>query len=115
MSKAIGPKFKREIAAAGLTTVAFSWTPSGEITFAPSVSQEARAAVLAVYEAHDPEAPDIRDQIEQLERDNPVTPRALREFIIGVCQASAIDMNSTVGLQRVAQLEAQIVALRAQL
>lgn len=46
--------FAKELAAAGLAGLPFSWGADGSFQFAPSMTQEQRDAVLAVYEAHDP-------------------------------------------------------------
>jgi hypothetical protein len=55
--KPIGPSFEAELRTAGLLGLAFSWGPDGVIEFHPDVPADQRAAVLAVYEAHDPEKP----------------------------------------------------------
>jgi hypothetical protein len=54
MTKAIGPSFAPEIAAAGLAGLPFSWRPDGMLAFASSLSTTQIAAVEAVYAAHDP-------------------------------------------------------------
>jgi hypothetical protein len=59
--KLIGPTFGREILAAGLAGLPFSWSSDGSITFDPSMTQDQIDAVLAVYAAHDPDAPLLSD------------------------------------------------------
>lgn len=54
MAKAIGPTFGAEIEAAGLAGLAFSWTADGLLTFGDAISAEQRAAIEAVYAAHNP-------------------------------------------------------------
>jgi hypothetical protein len=56
-TKAIGPTFAREIAAAGLSGLPFSWSADGSITFDVTMTSAQIAAVLAVYAAHDPTVP----------------------------------------------------------
>ena len=60
MSKAIGPSFPSELQAAGLQD-GVGWDGDGNLFFGPDVSEDSKAAVLAVYEAHDPdsEAPPV--------------------------------------------------------
>ncbi|WAI82534.1 MULTISPECIES: hypothetical protein [Achromobacter] len=53
----IGPSFAHELAQAGLAGAEFSWSPDGAINYNDSVPQETRAAVQAVFDAHDPETP----------------------------------------------------------
>ena len=57
MAKVIGPTFSAELAAAGLLGLPMSWGSDGVIEFDPSMTEEQQAAVLAVYQAHDPDAP----------------------------------------------------------
>ena len=57
--KAIGETFARELDAAGIQDRRFSWGADGVIEFHPDVSAETRAAVLAVYGAHEPDAIDL--------------------------------------------------------
>ncbi len=57
MSKSIGLSFPFELQAAGLLGLPFSWNENGEVLFADSMTEEQRAAVMAVVLAHDPTAP----------------------------------------------------------
>lgn len=57
MSKSIGLSFPSELQAAGLLGLPFSWNENGEVLFADSMTEEQRAAVMAVVLAHDPTAP----------------------------------------------------------
>lgn len=69
--KPIGKTFAKELAAAGLSGLPISWGSDGNINFSDAVSDAEKAAVLAVYEAHDPKAADIADRWESIktERD----------------------------------------------
>jgi len=51
--------FTQQLAKAGLLGLPFLWTEEGVIEFAEGITAAQRAAVLAVYEAHDPEAPAV--------------------------------------------------------
>jgi len=53
----IGPSFSHELAHAGLSGAAFSWSPDGTINYNDSVPKETRDAVQAIVDAHDPETP----------------------------------------------------------
>lgn len=57
MMKAIGPSFFSEIQLAGLSGLPFSWSSDGTILYAEDMTEAQRAAVQAVYDAHDPNAP----------------------------------------------------------
>jgi hypothetical protein len=54
MAKPIGPSFYSELEAAGLVGLPFSWGADGDIQFDARMTAEQIDAVLAVYEAHDP-------------------------------------------------------------
>lgn len=54
--KRIGPTFHAELLAAGLAGLPFAWSADGGILFDGAMPQDKRDAVLAVYDAHDPEA-----------------------------------------------------------
>lgn len=54
--KAIGKTFSAELSAAGLLGLPFAWGEDGDITFNAAMTQPQIDAVLAVYEAHDPQA-----------------------------------------------------------
>jgi hypothetical protein len=53
--KAIGKTFESELSAAGLIGLPFSWSADGSLNI-EQLSAEQRAAVMAVYAAHDPES-----------------------------------------------------------
>lgn len=55
--KAIGAHFFKELEAASLSGLPFSWSEDGVFCFDESISSQDRAAVLAVFEAHDPATP----------------------------------------------------------
>jgi hypothetical protein len=54
MTKAIGPTFRAELAAAGLTGLPFAWGDDGSLTFDARMTPDQVAAVQAIYAAHDP-------------------------------------------------------------
>lgn len=56
MMKTIGPSFFSEIQLAGLSGLPFSWSSDGTILYAEDMTEAQRAAVQAVYNAHDPNA-----------------------------------------------------------
>ena len=60
---AIGPSFPFELAAAGLLGLPFSWTPDGQFTYDPSLTQAQIAAVQAVVAKHNPSTP-TTDQVD---------------------------------------------------
>lgn len=63
--KTIGPTFFQELQSAGVANLPFTWSPQGEFIFTTEATDlvptpmtpEQVAAVLAVYDAHDPDAP----------------------------------------------------------
>ena len=63
--KKIGPSFVSELVAAGLAGLPFTWTSDGTFRFTTEavlmtpnpMTPEQVAAVLAVYDAHDPDTP----------------------------------------------------------
>lgn len=65
----IGPSFDDEIRAAGLAALPFSWGNDGDIQFGASMTQEQRAAVQAVYAAHDPNRESSRERDERTAKD----------------------------------------------
>jgi len=76
MSKRIGPRFQRELTAAGLMPLIASWAVGGldtDIQYmdGDALTPEQRAAIQAVIDNHDPDAPDVRsrtiaDMVESL-------------------------------------------------
>lgn len=52
----IGPTFTEELAAAGLSGLPFSWTADGVFIYGDAITPAQRAAIEAVYAAHDPTA-----------------------------------------------------------
>ena len=67
-----------------------------------------------VAASFDVESELAKREIKRLEVQNPITHRALREFILGA--VSQLPAAQTLpGIQRVAQVEAQITALRAKI
>ncbi len=53
--KPIGKHFHKELLAAGLAGLPFSWSDYGKINFDPKLPQDKRDAVMRVYELHDPD------------------------------------------------------------
>jgi hypothetical protein len=65
MSKRIGPRFARELIAAGLMPLIASWSVGGmdsDIQYidGDALTPEQKAAIQQVIDAHDPDAPDMR-------------------------------------------------------
>jgi hypothetical protein len=65
MSKRIGPRFGRELFAAGLDQLVASWSVGGldtDIQYmdGDALTPEQKAAIQRVIDAHDPDAPDMR-------------------------------------------------------
>jgi hypothetical protein len=54
--KPIGRTFANEVRAAGLHGLPFGWNGDGRFEWGDDITEAQRAAVLAVYEAHDPTA-----------------------------------------------------------
>jgi len=68
MAKAIGPHFDLELKAAGLHGLPFAWGEDGEINFGPEMPDDKKAAVLALYDAHNPNSTFAIDKIKALEK-----------------------------------------------
>lgn len=61
--KQIGPSFYDELLAyGGLVGEHFTWSDDGTIAFFEDTPEEVQQGVLAVYEAHDPEALSLTEQ-----------------------------------------------------
>lgn len=75
MTKAIGPTFPIELEAAGLLGLPFSWGADGTLNWGDAMTDQQKAAVLAVYEAHDPT------------KLNPVSPA---EQLVTIAQLQAV-------------------------
>lgn len=54
----ISDSFGSELQSAGLLGLPFSWTADGEFNFSDAMTDLQKTAVLAVYEAHNPDAPE---------------------------------------------------------
>lgn len=54
MGKRIGENFYNELLAGGIENFRFSWCSDGSFIFNHEVTEEQKAEVLSVYEAHDP-------------------------------------------------------------
>lgn len=68
MSKKIGPNFSKELQAAGVIDIPFSWGADGSFSFEDGVTDAQKAQVMAVYKAHQPEATgaQMRSEVERL-------------------------------------------------
>jgi hypothetical protein len=68
-----------------------------------------------------PPEPTIQDKLAQLDADNALSQRNLREFILLTAEAvklatnGTVDLNQVVGVAKVAQVEAEATLLRSQL
>jgi hypothetical protein len=100
MSKSIGPTFEDELKAAGLFGLPFSCGDDGSFSWG-DVSDEQKAAVLAVYDAHDPnDAPPPRI----------ITPLQFIELFTQAEQdaiAAAAQANAAVNLWLIKAMGAQ--------
>lgn len=115
ITKQIGSNFVNELVAANLLPGPLYWNDN-EVVILDAATPEQVASIQAVIDAHDHQRQDIKKQIAEIERDNPLTHRAIREFVLNVVQALGIDIQTaSVGIKKVAQLEAQIQTLRSQL
>lgn len=102
--KKIGITFTSELKAAGLLLDGITWDPeTGEINFDTSVSDERRAAIMAVYEAHDPNhAEHIEDIMRQIvDIESTITPRRLREAVLGIDSGWLAGINQQLSDLRV--------------
>lgn len=115
MSKRISSSFTKELEAAGLSGLPFSWSSTGELFFSDGVTADQQAAIQAVYNAHDPDKSDFNDNIlcqiaalEALE-----TQRRVAEAVLGTEQ-QVIQVDGTK-LGWLADNRNKIAALRAQL
>ncbi len=88
--KAIGPTFDKEIRAAGLGGLPFSWGTDGDIQYGPAMTQAQKDAVQAVYAAHDPVASLAADQQRKREQ-------AVRRARITAIEAKIRAGTDTVG------------------
>jgi hypothetical protein len=83
--KRIGDHFHKELLAAGLAGLPFSWNPDGLVLFDEKFPEDQRDAVMQVFEAHDPDAPPPKDYA-QLRREAyvaaGVTIEAIAEALI---------------------------------
>lgn len=64
--KPIGPSFASELRAAALDGLAFSWTDDGEFQFDATITTAQRTAIMTVYAAHDPAAPDTVKLVDEI-------------------------------------------------
>lgn len=74
----------------------------------------------AIIEANKP-VPTVKEKLELLDAENALTQRNLRETILLMAEAfkvvsnNAVDLSQIPGVAKVAEVEAQAAALRAQL
>lgn len=66
--KKISTTFSDELKSAGLFGLPFSWGEDGTFEFSDEVTPEERTAILAVYEAHDPDNETAEQTIKRLEK-----------------------------------------------
>lgn len=100
--KRIGPTFDAELRAAGVAS-GVSWSDDG-IAFC-GMTPEDEAIAMAVYEAHNPDAPSISGIIASIIDLEEKQHRATREVMLGDLEA----------IDRLEEIDAQIASLRAQL
>lgn len=78
--KAIGPNFTKELEAAGLLGLSFSWGPDGTLQFDPGLSPQNVAAITSVYTAHDPATIPIEQTRLQGIRDDAMRQQLLTQL-----------------------------------
>jgi hypothetical protein len=61
--KKIGLTFSKELEAAGLLGLPFSWGEDGNITFSEEITSNQRAAIISVYEAHNPTPAETPEEV----------------------------------------------------
>lgn len=113
--KKIGKHFEDELAAAHLAGLPFSWGADGEISFGPAITPEQRAAILSVYEAHDPDNPDSQlVQIAQAKRDLAATDSAIaritEDLIVALAAKGLINPEIDLPTQALAKLASRKAA-----
>lgn len=112
--------FPQLLLVAGLTAVVRSWDDNGNIQFRDDATQDQRQRVLEIWTRRgDPTfSPAIRaqkiDEIAKIESANPITQRALREFMLSVAVALNAPMT-TPGLAKAKEINDQIATLRGQM
>lgn len=111
--KAIGPSFSYELAAAGLLGLPFTWTSDGNISFEEGVTPQQKAAIVVVYDAHNPARPDPAGVKAELAELDAKSIRALHEAMLELI-ANGLALPPTT-VQRLKELEDQKAALRSQL
>lgn len=85
MTTRIGPMFAKELEAVGLLQLPFSWSGDGEIFFTPAITAEQRAAIEAVYQAHDPTAIGVpREEALKSEIQNAKTLEDLKAILLSM-------------------------------
>lgn len=87
--KNIAPSFSKELADAGLSGLPFAWSDDGTITFDDAMPESQRLAVLAVYEAHNPQSP--APDVPQV-----VTMRQARLALLGAGLLQQVDQAINV-------------------
>lgn len=88
--KRIGARFADELQAAGLLGLRVAWGDDGRVEYAPDVTPEQRAAVAAVYAAHDPAMP----------RDAALVKREERAQALAALVGNAVAENALDGFFR---------------
>lgn len=73
----VGKNFLKELKAAGLSELPFSWSSDGDLFFSDAMTPEQVTAVIAVFAAHDPDA---LDQEEVKEREEAQALKADAKF-----------------------------------
>jgi hypothetical protein len=120
MADRIGPTFGVELARAGLGGLPVVWTPAGDVHCGDGMTDAQVAAVDAVLAAHDPvasvataaAAQTRRDLVAELDAIDAASARPLRAILAAQAAGGTAD---AADVAKIAELEAQAVALRAEL
>jgi hypothetical protein len=99
MSKAIGPNFSNELARVNLIGLPFAWDADGNIHFDDAMTAPQRAAVEAVYDAHDPTLPDPSAEAVKLQRGGLAITSAANPMLNGTYGSSQTDETNVTGMQ----------------
>lgn len=114
MRMRIGPTLQGELEAAGITQVPMVWDNDG-VTFGEAATAKERAAVHAVLALHNPDKPDVTGEIEKIEQENPISHRALREFVLMIAALFPAESAMVPGIKKVADVDARIRTIRKRL
>jgi hypothetical protein len=115
---ALSSQFPLLVSKAGLFDRLVSWTDHGHVALVDGTTDADRDTIMAIALQCQTDSSAIRDslaaQIAKLEATNPITPRALREFMLITAGLLKVPLT-TSGLARAKAVDDEIAALRAQI